>query len=501
MLVPLTGGAYQNRSLLPNAQRQVNLYSENNPQNSQAPTPVTTYLTPGLRLLVTAPNIEGYRATYRASNGDLYVCVGSQVYYVNPSFVFSLLGVIPDNTTPVSFSDNGIVMVLVDGTGTGYCVDITPTSISGLPVPRTWGAIADPNFLGSNFVDYIDTYFVFNQPGTSNLYISLSEVSFQMLTQSSIGTGVISSAGSSYTNGTYYGVPMSGGTGIGAMATITVAGAAVTGVTIDNPGQGFAAGQVLTVAASHMGGSGTGFTYTISTMAPAFDPLDIAGKTGSPDAIQRVIVVYRTVWPIGTLTTEGWIDSGAADFALQPLPGVFIEHGCAAPFSVAAHDRSAYWLSMDRQGTAIVIKIKGYGAERVSTHAIESIFQKYANISDAIGFTFQQKGHVFYVITFPSANATWGMDIETGDWFQWAFTDDNGNLNRHRANCGCFAYGLNIVGDWQNGNLYALDPGVYTDNGHPITRIRTFPHLREDGSRVTYTSLIADLQSGLETPA
>lgn len=408
MRIPLIGGAYQSRSLIASAQVSVNLYPESNPAESQAPVPVTQFLTPGLTLLSTAPNVEGVRATYCATNGDLYVCVGAKVYYVNQSWQFTLLGTIADAPTPVSFSDNGIVVVLVDGSDNGYCIDITAPA-----VPRTWGQINDPNFLGSNFVDYIDTYFVFNQRMTYNLYISLSEVSFAMLT----------------------------------------------------------------------GGS-------------AFDPLDIAAKSGSADFIQRVDVVFRTVWPIGTKTTEGWIDSGAADFPLQPLPGVFIEHGCIAPFSVANFDRSAFWLSQDRQGRAIVVQIQGYNVVEISTHAIVTVFQGYAVISDAIGFTFQQNGHVFYGLTFPSANATWLVDIQTKQWSQWGYTDSNGQLIRHRANCCAFAYGTNVVGDWQNGKLYKLDYTNYTDDGQPIVRIRSFPHMIEDGARVIYDSFIADMTVG-----
>jgi hypothetical protein len=494
--IPLLGGAYQSRSVISSAQRCINLYPEINPEEGQAPVPVTTFQTPGLNLLATAPNVGEYRATYRATNGDLYAVVGTQVYYVDPNFAFHLLGSIPFNSTPVSFADNGIVVVIVDGTTLGYCIDITPPSISGLPIPRTWGTISDPNFLGSNFVDYNTTFFIFNKPGTFDLYISLSEVSFALLTQTSIGQGNISNAGTGGTDNTYFGVALTGGHGTGATADITVQGGVVTGVTIDTGGEGYALNDVLSAVSATIGGV-TGFTWTVtSPMAPAFDPLDIAAKSGSADAIARVIVVYNTLWPIGLLTTEAWINSGAADFTFQPLPGVFIEHGCVAPFSVAANDRSAFWLSQDRQGQAIVLMIQGYNAIRISTHAIEAIFQGYARLSDAIGFTFQIDGHIFYAITFPTANATWLFDIQTRQWCEWAYTDANGNLNRHRANCACFAYGQNIVGDWQNGNLYALSSTAYTDNGNPISRIRTFPHEIEDGSRVTYCSFIADIQVG-----
>lgn len=496
MRVALLGGAYQSRSIISSAQESLNLYPESNPGESQPPVPVTHFQTPGLTLKATAPNTEGVRQVYCATNGDLYVCVGPKVYYVDPNFNFTLLGTIPDAATPVSMADNGLCVVLVDGTSTGYCIDITPTSISGLPVPRTWGTIADPNFLGSNFVDYIDTYFIFNQRGTYNLYISLSEVTFAMLTQTNIATGTITAAGTTYVNGTYYNVPLTGGTGTGATATVTVQGNVVTGVTINNGGIGYAVGNVLSASNANLGGTGSGFTWTVATMSPAFDPLDIAAKSGSADAIARVTVVFRTVWPIGVKTTEAWIDTGAADFALQPLPGVFIEHGCAAPFSVANFDRSSFWLSQDRQGKAVVVKTQGYNVVEVSTPAITTIFQGYAVISDAIGFTFQQNGHVFYCLTFPTANATWLMDIKSQQWTQWGYTDNNGAIVRHRANCCCFAYGYNIVGDWQTGQLFALDSSNFTDNGQPILRVRSFPHMIEDGARVSYTSFIADVSVG-----
>jgi hypothetical protein len=58
------------------------------------------------------------------------------------------------------------------------------------------------------------------------------------------------------------------------------------------------------------------------------------------------------------------------------------------------------------------------------------------------------------------------------------------------------AYGAAVAGDWQNGNLYRLDPNAYTDNGRPIKRLRSFPHLLNDGKRVFYRQFLADLETG-----
>ena len=71
--------------------------------------------------------------------------------------------------------------------------------------------------------------------------------------------------GTLYTNGSYTGVALTGGTGSGATANITVAGGAVTVVTLVNGGSGYDVGEVLSAAAANIGGTGSGFSITVAT--------------------------------------------------------------------------------------------------------------------------------------------------------------------------------------------------------------------------------------------
>lgn len=402
--IPLLGGAYEARSVIAAAQKSVNLYPEINPQTAQTPEPVTHYQTPGLSLLIEGDGISPGRANYRASNGDLYRIVGGNVYYVNSAFDQQLLGTISTAETPISMKDNGLVIVIVDGSSTGYAIKM---------VGRQFGQINGLNFYGATTVDYVDTFFLFNRPGTAQMYISVSNATFDMLLDGS-----------------------------------------------------------------------------------AFDALDIAAKTGAPDAIAGLIVMHREVWLVGTLTTEIWFLSGAPDFPFQALPGAFIEHGTVAPYSIVKQDLSVYWVSQDLQGQAIVIRGQSYQALRISTHAIENTISKYANISDCVSYSYQQDGHTFIVFNFPSANATWVYDQATEQWHERAWTDNDGNLNRSRVACVANAYGKIVGSDWQNGNLYELDLDAYTDNGQPISRIRAFPVLLSEAKRVTYNMFIADMEVG-----
>ena len=69
--------------------------------------------------------------------------------------------------------------------------------------------------------------------------------------------------GSGYTNGTYTGVALSGGTGYGATATLTVSGGAVTASSLVRGGQWYTVGDVLTC---NLIGSGTLFALPVATV-------------------------------------------------------------------------------------------------------------------------------------------------------------------------------------------------------------------------------------------
>ena len=72
--------------------------------------------------------------------------------------------------------------------------------------------------------------------------------------------------GENYTNGTYNGVALSGGSGTAATANIIVSGNEVTGVTIVSQGKNYKDGDILTASASQIGGTGTGFQLDIGVV-------------------------------------------------------------------------------------------------------------------------------------------------------------------------------------------------------------------------------------------
>jgi len=71
--------------------------------------------------------------------------------------------------------------------------------------------------------------------------------------------------GTSYTTGSYTAVALTGGSGTGATANITVAGGAVTAVTIVNGGSGYDVNETLSATAATIGGTGSGFSIKVAT--------------------------------------------------------------------------------------------------------------------------------------------------------------------------------------------------------------------------------------------
>lgn len=236
--------------------------------------------------------------------------------------------------------------------------------------------------------------------------------------------------------------------------------------------------------------------FALLSTVGAFDPLDIAAKSGFNDPIVGIAVVHRELWLIGNRTTEVWIGTGAADFYFQQQQGAYINHGCAAPYSIATMDVLVFYIMQDQQGDGIVIQGQGYDVTEISTPRIVQEFKSYVTLADAIGFCFQIGDHAFYALVFPAASKGWLYEVKTKQWSEWNWCDADGNLLRPRANCCMFAYGVIVVGDWENGKLLKLTLDVSTDEGSPIVRIRTFPHMVDNNDKVTYSSFQADIAVG-----
>lgn len=405
--IPLLSGAYQARSVIASAQRCVNLYVENNPQNVRAPMPATHYQRPGKISRWVPPAPGRARGLFTASNGDLYAIVNDTVYFINQAYGYNIIGTIAVGNNPVSMADNGVSggqqIALVDGTTTGYEINMSTYVMS---------VIVDPTglFTGADVVQFLSTFLIFNTvPNTQN------------------------------------------------------------------------------------------FIYTEPNTL-TFDALNIAAKAAYADDLITLAIRSKELWLFGNKSSsEPWILGGALDSPFEAMPSTFVAYGSASKYGQVFADASIYWISINQQGQAIFVKTEGYTPKRISTHAIEDIVQKFTTIADAVATAFQLEGHTFIIWSFPTANKTLVFDQATGEWAQWAWTDDNGVLNRDRCAFYASAYNKVFGQDWETGEVYEISSEVYDDAGDPVSYIRGFPVIEKGLNRVTHNTLRAYMECGMES--
>ena len=136
---------------------------------------------------------------------------------------------------------------------------------------------------GSEFL-YLDTYNTQVAIGQviagSNIPTGTSVVA---ITSSNIKTLGSITPGSGYTDGVYTGVPLTGGSGLGAEATVSVVSGAVATVSITASGAGYEVGDALSADDADLGGGGgSGFSIPVATLyAQAIEMSDAATGTGA----------------------------------------------------------------------------------------------------------------------------------------------------------------------------------------------------------------------------
>ena len=241
------------------------------------------------------------------------------------------------------------------------------------------------------------------------------------------------------------------------------------------------------------------FWVTALLDGTSVDPLDFASAEGYPDDVVALIVDHREIFLFGNTSVEVWYDAGTPDFPMARVQGAFMEVGCEAAYSVAKLDNSVFWLGSDARGRGIVYRANGYTPARLSTNAVEYAIQSYGNITDAIGYTYQQDGHPFYVLIFPSAEATWVYDVSTNLWHERAGFE-NGLFVRHRSNCQMSFNNEVVVGDYEDGRIYAFDLDVYVDDTQTQKWLRSWRALatgQNNLKRTAHHSLQLDAETGV----
>ena len=227
-----------------------------------------------------------------------------------------------------------------------------------------------------------------------------------------------------------------------------------------------------------------------------------------PDNIVSMLVFQRQIWFFSDTQSVVYYDSGNI-FPFDVNPNAFIEAGCAAISSPQIFNNSIAWLGQDARGAGKVWLASGYTPTRISNHAIEFAIQGYlktSKISDCVSWTYQDQGHEFYVMQFPSANATWCYDANTGMWherghFNQAIGKQEAVLYWNHT----FNFGKHLVGAMNANKVYEMHIPILTgttwtfatDDGDLIVRTRRAAHISKEQKRLYINELQVYVETGL----
>lgn len=242
-------------------------------------------------------------------------------------------------------------------------------------------------------------------------------------------------------------------------------GSALTQVTDVNLGtpRGVA---VLNNQAIYDAGTGQGFDVSNVGTPGTINGLNNASAESFSDDLLIPYAWRETLYLMGKETIELWYNSGVGNPPFDKIQGAVIDVGLGAIHSVADMPDFMFFFGEDKQfhsltpGTAAVDTV-------ISNAAMAKVFQDYLITDDCIGWCMHLEGQWFYVATFPSEDVTWVFPVG-GEWFQWG----SSATGRIRANSYAHVFEKHLVAEYNTGNIFELDPEVYTDNGEAIIRIR-----------------------------
>jgi hypothetical protein len=496
----LVGGAYEAPLFLQDAQRLINWYVEIDP-DSRAKEPVALLGCPGLNPIIATQSGQVRGAWVLPGNQQCLFVTGNTLYLATvtvpatsssiPQFSVAAVGTLFTNSGPVCIRDNGPSFggaggyaVIVDGTygyyyrlsGTVGTITFTGSTTVGSNLITPSGAVNQYIVAGSAISDTAGAV-----PGPStvvqtNFNASNIQISFNATANVPSDTFTV---------------------------TTPVFGQIVDPGFLPADRVAFIEGWLI----FNYTGTRTFFTSGPVAYTLAFPASFYSLKDSSSDNLVTLFENSRELWLIGERTSEVWFNQGGANFAFSRLPGIGPQIGCSAKHSITRVGSNIAWLGQNEQGQNIVVMNDEYSWQKVSTHAIDHAIASYPVVSDAIGYSYEEDGHIFYMLIFPTADVTWCLDYTVWTqtegklgWHQRLFFDTTfGLYHRHRSNCFANFADVRMVGDYQTGQIHQLSRSVYTDAGYVLRCQRRTPHVwsREDRKRVFQSAIQVEFAPGV----
>lgn len=243
-----------------------------------------------------------------------------------------------------------------------------------------------------------------------------------------------------------------------------------------------------------MDGNGGAFLVADLDDPDSINSLNFATAESAPDDTIAVRAFKERLLVFGEQTVEPWFNDGSPDFPpYSRIEGATQQFGLGAVHSLAQDESFVYLLGSNRQ----IYRMVDIEAQRITPVPMEKFLEDEVT-SDAIGWTISYSGQWFYILSFPTANKTWGIPLSSpNDAFQLTSDLDGGSY----VGAGyVYAFGRHLVLDGSTSNIYELKEGVYQDNGSNVLVERALAPLNAEAFGLTGEELcMSQFQLIMET--
>lgn len=187
------------------------------------------------------------------------------------------------------------------------------------------------------------------------------------------------------------------------------------------------------------------------------------------DKLKGCHVFKRRLYLFGSISTEIWQDTGAADFPFRRDNNFLFEHGIAAPKTVMDGFEVMMYLATNQDGPAGVMLVDGVSNPRkVSDQYVDLFFQTVSNLSDSEAIFYRENGFIFYQLSLTTDDATFVYVLNTNKWH----TLEDLNGDRHIATSHIYFNGKHYIGAYNSNAVYELSYLFLTNDGQLIKGIR-----------------------------
>lgn len=468
MIIPLFGLGTKSKSVTVTAQTRVNVYAELSADVDK--TPIAFYGTPGLRLFTSFGDTppRGMIAV-----GDFFYVVHRGTFYeVNNAGVKIPRGTIGTTTGRVQMSYNGLQIGIVDGDSMYiYTIDRTAKPILSLTRVGTTATLKTTvphgRFTGETITEAGALPAAYNVTAAVITVVDPTTLTYTMLSD-----------------------PGASASPMGAY-TVVSSFVRVSSELFLNPFDITWQGHVFVDCFN----DSNFFQYSGIDDGTQFDGLDFSSPESDPDPIVRGVADHGELAFFGKNSTEFWTNSGNLDAVFSNQRGSEVAFGLAAPWSLVPFNDSLVGLMVAKGTSQVqVMMLKGHTPVKISSNALDKIINGYSSVADATALSYMLDGHPMVQFNFPSGGASWLFDAASNDWTKMESGLAGG---RHRGEIAINYINKTLVSDYENGNIYVLDPDTYTDNGAPILRELTGRHVFQNLDMMMMDRIQLDFEVGV----